>query len=96
MNKQEAFAYALGQIEEVRLGRYHRKPLVVKLQGESEFAPAWLDAELEEIIGRAVKIEWRQVRHVKRTNNTGEITDGISAEERYYEDAARRGARTGD
>ena len=96
MNKQEALAYALSQVEEVRLDRYQRKPLVVKLQGESEFAPAWLDADLEEIIGRAVKIEWSQVKHVKRANNTGEITDGISAEARYYEDAARRGARTGD
>ena len=93
-NKQAALVMALDQINS---GVTHRQPVKVMMRGTSEFAPEGLKGELEAIIGRKVDVVWRQVtkRDIPRTN-TGEITDGVSAEARYYEDAARRGARTGD
>ncbi len=93
-NKQAALARAL---ELINSGVMDRTPVKVMMCGKSELAPEGLKGELEAIIGREVNVVWRQVtrRDMPRTN-AGEITDGVSAEARYYEDAARRGARTGD
>ena len=94
-NKQAALARALEQIE--RRAFTSSSTFRVKMQGESELPPDGLREELEATLGGSVSITWQQVtkRDIPRTNN-GEITDGVSAEQRYYEEAARRGARTGD
>lgn len=94
-NKQAALAKALEQIE--RRAFTSSNVFRVKMQGESELPPYGLREELESTLGGSVYITWQQVtkRDIPRTNN-GEITDGVSAEQRYYEEAARRGARTGD
>ena len=94
-NKQAALARALEQIE--RGAAASSNLIRVKMQGESEFPPEGLREEIELTLGSSVSITWQQVtkRDIPRTNN-GEITDGVSAEQRYYEEAARRGARTGD
>lgn len=94
-NKQAALAKALEQIE--RRAFTSSNVFRVKMQGESELPPDGLREELEATLGGSVSITWQQVtkRYISRTNN-GEITDGVSAEQRYYEEAARRGARTGD
>lgn len=93
-NKQAALARALNLIKS---GVTDRPPAKVMMRGTSELAPEGLKGELEAIIGRKVEVVWHQVtkRDIPRTN-AGGITDGVSAEARYYEDAARRGARTGD
>lgn len=94
-NKQAALAMALEQIQS---GAASSSNVIrVKMQGESELPPDGLREELESTLGGSVSITWQQVtkRDIPRTNN-GEITDGVSAEQRYYEEAARRGARTGD
>lgn len=94
-NKQAALAKALEQIE--RGDTSSSNVIRVKMQGESELPPDGLREELESTLGGSVSITWQQVtkRDIPRTNNE-EITDGVSAEQRYYEEAARRGARTGD
>ena len=94
-NKQAALARALEQIE--RGASISSNVIRVKMQGESDMPPEGLRDELERTLGSSVSITWQQVtkRDIPRTNN-GEITDGASAEQRYYEEAARRGARTGD
>ena len=94
-NKQAALAKALEQIE--RGAAASSNLIRVKMQGESELPPDGLREELEATLGGSVSITWQQVtkRDIPRTNNW-EITDGVSAEQRYYEEAARRGARTGD
>jgi len=93
-NKQAALGRAL---EQIKLGVTYQLPVKVMMCGESEIAPEDLKSELESIMGREVDVVWRKItkRDIPRTN-AGEITDGVSAESRYYEDAARRGARTGD
>ena len=94
-NKQAALARALEQIE--RGAAASSNLIRVKMRGESELPPDGLREELEKTLGSSVSITWQQVtkRDIQRTNN-GEITDGVSAEQRYYEESARRGARTGD
>lgn len=94
-NKQAALAKALEKIQ--RGDTSSSNVIRVKMQGESEMPPDGLREELEKTLGSSVSITWQQVtkRDIPRTNN-GEITDGVSAEQRYYEEAARRGARTGD
>ena len=94
-NKQAALAKALEKIQ--RGDTSSSNVIRVKMQGESELPPEGLRDELESTLGSSVSITWQQVtkRDIPRTNN-GEITDGVSAEQRYYEEAARRGARTGD
>ena len=94
-NKQAALARALEKIQ--RGDTSSSNVIRVKMLGESEVPPEGLREELEATLGCSVSITWQQVtkRDISRTNN-GEITDGVSAEQRYYEEAARRGARTGD
>ena len=94
-NKQAALARSLEQIE--RRAFTSSNVFRVKMQGESELPPDGLREGLEATLGGSVSITWKQVtkRDIPRTNNE-EITDGVSAEQRYYEEAARRGARTGD
>lgn len=97
MSRKAALQNAMAQMEAITNGTHVNKPISVVMSGESEEVPEFLAYELEQIIGKPVKIEWRQI--VKPAwqpgprNNTGEITDGYSE---YYADAARRGARTGD
>lgn len=96
MNKQEAIKSAMAQMEAITNGNHVNKPVSVVMCGESAEAPAFLAYELEQIIGKPVVIEWRQEKRkavLGQRNNTGEVTDGYA---KYYEDAARRGARTGD
>ena len=101
-NKQAALDSALKQIEAFERGERKTRAISVVVSGTQEFAPDDLQEELSAIIGGQVKIEWRQVKSAKRTNNTGDITDAPRREfidygaARYYEDAAKRGARTGD
>lgn len=94
-NRQAALTKALEQIQ--RGDTSSSNVIRVKMQGESDMPPEGLRDELERTLGGSVSITWQQVtkRDIPRTNN-GEITDGVSAEQRYYEEAARRGARTGD
>ena len=94
-SKQATLARALEQIG--RGAASSPNVIRVKMQGESELPPDAFREELESTLGGLVAITWQQVtkRDIPRTNN-GEITDGVSAEQRYYEVAARRGARTGD
>lgn len=93
MNKSEAIMSALAQVDAIHLDNSIRPPVRVKMSGHQDEAPPWLAEGVSEIIGRPVAIEWsKQVEKVV-SSNTGAITDGI---ERYYADAKRRGARTGD
>ena len=91
-NKAKALSAALQRIE-----RGDSMVVTVKMQGFAPEPPDGLQRELEAELGRPVRIVWQQItkRDIPRTNN-GVITDGQSAEQRYYEEAARRGARTGD
>lgn len=94
MNRAEAIQHAIGQMKSIDNGTHVNRPVSVVISGESDEAPMWLAHELEQIIGKPVTIEWKKVTKAERPiNNTGVITDGIGD---YYEDAARRGARTGD
>ena len=95
-NKRVALAKALEQVELSKCGGGQRL-ISVKMSGQSDNPPDGLQEELDELFGRQVSIVWQKItkREIPRTNN-GEITDGQSAEQRYYEEAARRGARTGD
>jgi len=91
-NKADALARALKQIagDECAV-------MSVKMQGYTPCPPDGLQQKIEAELGRPVRIVWQQItrREIVHTNN-GVITDGQSAEQRYYEEAARRGARTGD
>ena len=91
-NKVDALAKALKQIDSGET-----MVMSVKMHGYTPCPPDGLRRELEAELGRPVQIAWQQItkRDIPRTNN-GVITDGKSAEQRYYEEAARRGARTGD
>ena len=91
-NKAKALSAAIQRIE-----RGESMVVTVKMQGFTPEPPDGLRRELEAELGRPVQIAWQQItkRDIPRTNN-GVITDGKSAEQRYYEEAARRGARTGD
>ena len=91
-NKADALAKALKQIDSGETS-----VMSVKMQGHTPYPPDGLQRKIEEELGRPVRIVWQQITKcdIPRTNN-GVITDGQSAEQRYYEEAARRGARTGD
>lgn len=91
-NKADALAKALKQIDSGETS-----VMSVKMQGCTPCPPDGLQQKIEAELGRPVQIAWQQItkRDIPRTNN-GVITDGKSAEQRYYEEAARRGARTGD
>ena len=91
-NKAKALSAAIQRIE-----RCESMVVTVKMKGFTPEPPDGLRRELEAELGRPAQIAWQQItkRDIPRTNS-GEITDGVSAEARYYEDAARRGARTGD
>lgn len=94
MNRAEAIQHATGQMKAIDNRTHVNRPVSVVMSGEPDEAPAWLAHELEQIIGKPVSIEWKKVTKSGRPiNNAGLITDGIGD---YYEDAARRGARTGD
>lgn len=98
MNRAEAIQDAMAQMKAITNGTHVNKPISVVMSGESAEAPSWLEYEMQRVVGKPVKIEWRQIskQQAKRTNNTGEITDGYDGYAEYYRDAARRGARTGD
>lgn len=91
-NKTKALSAALQRIE-----RGESMVVAVKMQGFTPEPPDGLQQKIEAELGRPVQIAWQQItkRDIPRTNN-GVITDGKSAEQRYYEEAARRVARTGD
>lgn len=91
-NKAEALARALKQI-----ASGESMVISVMMQGYTPCPPDGLQQEIEAELGRPVQVVWQQItkREIVRTNN-GVITDGQSAEQRYYEESARRGARTGD
>jgi hypothetical protein len=94
MNFAEALKDALTQAEAIKVGAYKQRPVLVKLCGEDDEAPAWLQREFEEIIGKAVKIEWRKVER-PTLSKVMEVSDDRAVQD-YYADAAKRGARTGD
>lgn len=101
-NKLDALNRALSKISDLEAGHHSNNPVCVNMQGVSDDAPDGLADEISLLIGRPIIVNWRKVESIKRVNNTGDITDaprkyeedyGVAA---YYEDAARRGARTGD
>ncbi len=98
-NKIAALASAIAQVELLERSKCSsgKRLINVKVSGESDLPPNGLQEELDALFGRSVSIVWQKItkRDIPRTNS-GEITYGVSAEQRYYEDAARRGARTGD
>lgn len=101
-NKQAAFERALKQIELAKAGGHIKPPISVRLSGSCDFVQRVVVDELEAMFGRQVSVEWTK-RAAKQRNNTSLITDGENHKDdndaaiaRYYEEAARRGARTGD
>lgn len=99
-NKAAALARENEQLAAIEKGAPLRKAVRVKVSGPGDEAPEGLAGEIERIIGRPVAVIWSR-QDAKRVNNTGEITDGKARDHGisiadYYEDAARRGARTGD
>ena len=89
-NHSDLVARVLAQRDAVKDGRSQSMPLSLKLTG-STGDPEELAERIGDAIGRPVKVTIEQV--VERKTNTVEQGDAI---QRYYEDAARRGARTGD
>lgn len=99
-NKAAALARANEQLAAIEAGSPLKRVVKVKVSGPSDEAPEGLAGEIEKIMGRPVAVIWNR-QDAKPTNNTGEITDGKARDHGssiadYYEDAARRGARTGD
>ena len=80
----------LAQRDAVKDGRGQSMPLSLKLTG-STGEPEELAERIGDVLGRQVKVTVEQV--VERKIKTVEQGDAI---QKYYEDAARRGARTGD
>ena len=83
-------ARVLAQRDAVTDGCGQSMPLSLKLTG-STGEPEELAERIGDVIGRPVKVTIEQV--VERKIKTVEQGDAI---QKYYEDAARRGARTGD
>ena len=89
-NHADPIARVLAQRDAVKDGRGQSMPLSLKLTG-STGEPEELAERIGDVIGRPVKVTVEQV--VERKTKTVEQGDAI---QKYYEDAARRGARTGD
>ena len=89
-NHSDLVARVLAQCDAVKDGRGQSMPLSLKLTG-STGEPEELAERIGDAIGRPVKVTIEQV--VERKIKTVEQGDAI---QKYYEDAARRGARTGD
>ena len=89
-NHSDLIARVLAQRDAVKDGRGQSMPLSIKLTG-STGEPEELAERIGDVLGRPVKVTVEQV--VERKTNTLEQVDVI---QKYYEDAARRGARTGD
>lgn len=83
-------ARVLAQRDAVNAGCGQSMPLSLKLTG-STGEPEELAERIGDVLGRPVKVTIEQV--VERKTKTVEQVDAI---QKYYEDAARRGARTGD
>lgn len=93
--KQDVIDRAMRQVDAISRGEHSVLALRVKISGKSDRAPPWLEETLSGLFGRPVLVEWSK-RVGPVASNTGVITDATTAEQRFYEDAARRGARTGD
>lgn len=89
-NHSDLIARVLAQHDAVKAGSGQSMPLSLKLTG-STGEPEELAERIGDFLGRPVKVTIEQV--VERKTKTVEQGDAI---QRYYEDAARRGARTGD
>ena len=89
-NHADLISRVLSQRDAVKDGRGQSMPLSLKLTG-STGEPDELAERIGDVLGRPVKVTIEQV--VERKANTVEQGDAI---QKYYEDAARRGARTGD
>ena len=83
-------ARVMAQRDAVKDGSGQSMPLSLKLVG-STGDPEELAERIGDVLGRPVKVTIEQV--VERKTKTVEQGDAI---QKYYEDAARRGARTGD
>ena len=83
-------ARVMAQRDAVKDGCGQSMPLSLKLTG-STGEPEELAERIGYVLGRPVKVTVEQV--VERKRKTVEQVDAI---QKYYEDAARRGARTGD
>lgn len=89
-NHSELIARVLAQRDAVKDGSGQSMPLSLKLTG-STGEPEELAERIGDVLGRPVVVTIEKV--VERKTKTVEQGDAI---QRYYEDAARRGARTGD
>lgn len=89
-NHADIISRVLAQRDAVAAGAGKSMPLSLKLTG-STGDPDELAERIGDVLGRPVKVTIEQV--VERKTNTVEQGDAI---QKYYEDAARRGARTGD
>ena len=89
-NHADMISRVLAQRDAVAAGDGKSMPLSLKLTG-STGDPDELAERIGDVLGRPVKVTIEQV--VERKTKTVEQGDAI---QKYYEDAARRGARTGD
>lgn len=89
-NHADLISRVLAQRDAVKAGRGQSMLLSLKLTG-STGEPEELAERIGDVLGRPVKVTIEQV--VERKTKTVEQVDAI---QKYYEDAARRGARTGD
>ena len=90
----ELIARVLAKRDAVNAGEGKPMPLSIKLEGDSDDKPEGIDAEISQALGREVSVKWqKRPEQVKVAKAVKEESDVIQS---LYEDAAKRGARTGD
>ena len=93
-NHSDLIARVLAQRDAVKAGEGKAMPLSIKLEGDSGDKPEGIDAEISHALGREVSVKWqKRPERVKVAKAVKEESDVIQS---LYEDAAKRGARTGD
>ena len=93
-NHADLVSLVMAQRDAVKAGEGKPMPLSIKLEGDSGDKPEGIDAEISKALGREVSVKWQkrpeQVKVAKAVKEESDVIQGI------YEDAAKRGARTGD
>ena len=93
-NHADLVSRVLAQRDAVKAGKGKPMPLSIKLEGYSDDKPEGIDTEISKALGREVSVKWQkrheQVKVAKAVKEESDVIQGL------YEDAARRGARTGD
>ena len=93
-NHADLVSRVLAQRDAVKAGEGKPMPLSIKLEGDSCDKPEGIDAEISQALGREVSVKWqKRPEQVKVAKAVKEESDVI---QELYEDAAKRGARTGD